>query len=358
MDLFGKKASHGVAVGFEGRVVSVLFRRSRHGSEERRQSSDGDLLVDATIAEPDIARLIGIGDGGKEEDKKSGGDRRGNTSERQRRESARGAPSTLAASGNDIRRAQGPADLDKGGEASTGTRTGKSEWPPTVNAFGLIGQNEAVDRLLEQAFYSRKTGRRFGDKLLVGPAGVGKSTLVRKIAQTLIGRDYVFFSGSSVRKPSDIVDRLLHEKLISNAQVPGPRVIDPAVIFIDEVHGIAPNVATVLLSAMDDERVATIESSVYDFSNVIFLLATTDQGRLSEAFQSRPNKTWLRPYTLHEVAGIVWLHSKEELQGAGIDARGVLRNCGAYAMQPKARCPRRHASSDSTLLFEAARRRR
>lgn len=70
---------------------------------------------------------------------------------------------------------------------------------------------------------------------------------------------------------------------------------------------------------MDDRRVTTIDGRIYDLSDVVFLLATTDPGRLSEAFQSRPDKTWLRPYTLHELAGIIWLHGKNCLDGAELN---------------------------------------
>lgn len=191
----------------------------------------------------------------------------------------------------------------------------EENWPPPVNAFGMIGQYEAVERLVEQALYAKSTGRRFSDKLLVGPAGVGKSTLARNIAGTLLGREHLFFSGSSLKRPVEIIERLQSEGLVADQPDSQPVPIAPALLFIDEVHGISNQVETMLLSAMDDARITTINNVNYDFSNVIFLLATTDPGRLSEAFQSRPNKTWLRPYTLDELAGIIWLHGKEEMEG-------------------------------------------
>jgi len=77
-------------------------------------------------------------------------------------------------------------------------------------------------------------------------------------------------------------------------------------------------VATVLLSALDERRNTTVGNVVYDFGDVVFLLATTDPGKLTEAFQSRPDRTILRSYTLEEMAGIVWLHSVEKLGQPGL----------------------------------------
>ncbi|MEA3274116.1 MAG: AAA family ATPase [Pseudomonadota bacterium] len=186
-------------------------------------------------------------------------------------------------------------------------------WPPAVNALGLIGQDEAVKRLVEQAVFAHTTEQRFPDKLLVGPAGVGKSTLARKIGE-LLSHEPLFFSGADLRKPVDLVQRLTDKQLLDEV---GEAVhVKSALLFIDEVHGISPAVATSLLSAMDDRRTTTIDGKLYDFNQAVFLVATTDPGQLSEAFQSRPDKTWLRPYTLHELAGILWLHGKDCLDGA------------------------------------------
>lgn len=208
-------------------------------------------------------------------------------------------------------------------------------WPPALNALGLIGQAEAVAQLVTQVRFSRATGRPFPDKLLVGSPGVGKSSLARAIARQLLAEDEILFNGADLRSPAMLVAKLRQRRKLESR--PEPIVIKECVIFIDEVHAIGNSVATVLLSAMDDARIASIDNTQYDLSNVVILLATTDPGRLSEAFNSRPDKTYLRPYTLHELAGIVWLHGKGSLEGA------ELPQDVCYEIAARTRCQPRRA---------------
>jgi Holliday junction resolvasome RuvABC ATP-dependent DNA helicase subunit len=187
-------------------------------------------------------------------------------------------------------------------------------WPPVVNAIGMIGQAEAVAQLISQVNFARASGRRFPDKLLVGPAGVGKSSVARAIARQLLNEEELLFNGADLKTPTAIISRLREKKKLP-ARPRGTVRVERCLIFIDEVHAITGATPTTLLSALDDERMTTIDGVIYDFQDVIFVLATTDPGKLSEAFNSRPDKTYLRPYTLDEMAGILWLHGRQNLDG-------------------------------------------
>jgi Holliday junction resolvasome RuvABC ATP-dependent DNA helicase subunit len=218
-------------------------------------------------------------------------------------------------------------------------------WPPPVNALGMIGQAEAVAQLVAQVNFSRAAGRRFPDKLMVGPAGVGKSSLARGVARQLLSEEEILFNGADLQKTSMLVSRLQEKQKIP-ARPRGNVSVQKTLLFIDEVHAISSSVATALLSAMDDARVTTIDGVNYDFNEVIIMLATTDPGRLSEAFNSRPDKTYLRPYTLHELAGIVWLHGKENL------GQRELTREACYEIAARMRCqPRRAVRALTQMLI-------
>ena len=209
----------------------------------------------------------------------------------------------------------------------------------------MIGQAEAVAQLVAQVNYFSAANKRFPDKLLVGPAAVGKSSLARAIARQLLNEEEILFNGADLRMSSMLVSRLQENRKIP-ANPRGHVSVQKSLLFIDEVHAISSAVATALLSAMDDARVTTIDGVNYDFKKVIIILATTDSGRLSEAFNSRPDKTYLRAYTLHELAGIVWLHGKENLGG-----RELAREA-CYEIAARMRCqPRRAVRALTQMLI-------
>lgn len=210
-------------------------------------------------------------------------------------------------------------------------------WPPPLNALGMIGQQEAARELADLAKKSKGWDERFPDKLLVGPAGVGKTSIAYEVAKRLLNLEPILFNGADLRRPEMVVERLRKAGMVPEVgpDEVGTIAVEPCVVFIDEVHAISGSVATALLSALDERRTTTVDNVAYDFSAVVFLLATTDPGRLTEAFLSRPTRTTLRAYTLEETAGIVWLRGRGMLASADLPRDACLEIAARMQCGPR-----------------------
>ena len=68
---------------------------------------------------------------------------------------------------------------------------------------------------------------------------------------------------------------------------------------------------------------------------MIFILATTDSGKLGGAFDSRPDKLYLGNYTLEEMAGIVWLRGQEPLKGQELAREVCLEIAARMRCRPR-----------------------
>lgn len=352
VELFAVAAGKMHPVQISGCVVSVLLRREIAGIMEPLKSAIPWPLAHRILGLPEVDELLNWEPSAPAASTPAHPDAADETTAAAKTSSTPWLPDPALSPEASISRSLTPPPAPvPTGVTPTAQSTAPSNpttepiWPPPVNALGMIGQYQAVDLLVKQAQLSKALGERFPDKLLVGPAGVGKSTLARNIGTLLLNREPLFFSGSDLRRPGDLLERLTQEELVPSGSGTGLVRVEPGLIFIDEVHGISTSVATALLSAMDDRRITSIEGGLYDFNQVVFLLATTDQGKLSEAFQSRPNKTWLRSYTLHELAGMIWLHGKGCLDGAELSREAC------YEIAARARCnPRRSVRDLSEAL--------
>lgn len=227
----------------------------------------------------------------------------------------------------------GPVDIvaplidSRGGAEDKG-----KQWPPLTNKFGLIGQDNAVNRLVSKIAMQKLLNKRFSDTMFVGPAGVGKSTFARSIAKEL-SLDCIFLSGTDVTGADAIIKVLLEKGKILSGR--GAVMIHPCVIFIDEVHAISSKAANFLLNATDEKRVATLEGREYDFRSVIMLTATTDSGKLSTAFLSRFDDIPLPPYTPDELAGIVNLKGSQMISGLNLNREACLEIAYRLRLSPR-----------------------
>ena len=95
----------------------------------------------------------------------------------------------------------------------------------------------------------------------------------------------------------------------------GPRpdtIIPPVVVFIDEVHLLRSRLQQALLKATEphDRRLQT-EHMLLDCRYVCWLIATTDRGKLFDAFDSRFTKVNMTGYAFEERIKILQMHHPE-----------------------------------------------
>lgn len=154
----------------------------------------------------------------------------------------------------------------------------------------------------------------------IGPAGVGKTMFPRKTAEAL-QLPFVEIDATCVGKPEDIfglMQKVLAKTTVGQetlAMVPqedGSYYAPPCVVFIDEVHALDGDLVQALLRATE-RSTHTLEGKTFRMNteSIMWHFATTDRGRLFDAFDTRFMKIELQPYTREEIASIVRIQFPE-----------------------------------------------
>lgn len=184
---------------------------------------------------------------------------------------------------------------------------------PISPYFGIVGNRKAIQRLIRLDFHALGQPNHDASSLniaLLGGPGSGKTNLVRRHmkANRLPSLE---LSPKAIRKSHDIFTNLqttLKQHNIPLTPYPNNTFIPPPVnVFIDEVHALLPNVVQALLKATEpnDRILITEENITLNCKYVHWIIATTDRGKLFDAFDTRFSKIQLELYTKSEIAKIV-----------------------------------------------------
>ena len=208
----------------------------------------------------------------------------------------------------------------------------------------IIGQDEAVDAVCAAIRRSRvglKVKRKPVSFIFVGPTGVGKTELVKRLAADM------FSSPESLIRldMSEFMEKFSVSRIIGSP--PGYVGYDEAgqltekirrkpysVVLFDEIEKAHPDVMNILLQILDDGRITDAQGRTVNFENTIIIMTTNAGsgnktgsvgfgGSLSDMSRERALKAlneFLRPEFLNRVDEVICFNQLTEENFRGIAA--------------------------------------
>lgn len=157
-----------------------------------------------------------------------------------------------------------------------------------LRAFeGFIGNKRIVEMLFNIAGFKSPPNVLFS-----GPRSSGKTELARRYSRCL-GFDFVVLDKLSLqpKRFAEILDAAAEQQTL---------------FFIDEIQSLSPQTQEFLLTATEpNDKSITIKGIRYDLKKHSFVAATTNKGKLSDAFISRFAVLELQEYSEEEIAEIL-----------------------------------------------------
>jgi Holliday junction DNA helicase RuvB len=182
--------------------------------------------------------------------------------------------------------------------------------PKSLRDF--TGQEKVKELLDITVQAARQRGEAMDHVLLIGPPGLGKTTLANIVAEEM-GVEFDQTSGPILQKKLDLTG------ILSNIR-------ERQVFFIDEIHRLLPDVEEMLYAALEDYRVDIVigqgpgaRTHALPIPRFTAVGATTRQGLLSAPLRGRFGLVvYLKHYNTAELTRIV--NRSARLIGATIEA--------------------------------------
>lgn len=167
--------------------------------------------------------------------------------------------------------------------------------------WDFIGQKNVINKIKIMVKASKIKNQPLEHILLVGPSGMGKTTIAQNIAKELKCNLHVI-QGSSINKISDVITILTNLKPFD-------------IIFFDEIHVVNSDILEVLYTALEGKYINIIVGK--DFNNKVikiklpdftFIAATDKVGYLTKPLVSRINNLLqLEPYNIYDSQNLIRL---------------------------------------------------
>jgi ATP-dependent Clp protease ATP-binding subunit ClpC len=149
----------------------------------------------------------------------------------------------------------------------------------------VVGQEEAINviaRSIRRARAGLKDPKRpIGSFLFMGPSGVGKTELAKRLAEFMFGdMDAVVRVDMSEYLESHTVSRLIGSPPGYVGYGEGGQLAEPvrrrphSVVLLDEVEKAHPDVINILLQILDDGRLTDAQGHHIDFKNTIIIMTS------------------------------------------------------------------------------------